>query len=418
MDIKINKELKDLIPPLSQDEYRLLEESIINEGCRDKLITWNDTIVDGHNRYEICKKNGIPFKTEDRDFENFDAVKVWMIDNQKGRRNLTDGWKWELAQTRKAILEQKGKENLKTNIGDNQRLSIIDKGKKHNTREELASELGWSTGKVAMADKVWKEAKPEVKEKIKSGETSINQAYKEIKKEKKQKNLEQKKKQYIEESTKEVINKPVIKITDAITFLNEFKDDSIDLLITDPPYMTDVDNIHKFTADWLTIAIDKLKVSGRAYICAGAYPQEIYAFLNVLTKQKKFIVDNPLIWTYRNTLGVTPKMKYNLNYQLIWHLYSDESDELDTSVTNEMFSVQDISAPDGRQGNRLHKWQKPDELARRLIRHSTKKGDLVVDCFSCTGTFLIEASRLGRIATGCEISKENAEIAKQRGCDV
>ena len=418
MELKIEPELKALIPPLTNDEYRLLEESIISEGCRDKLIVWDDTIIDGHNRYEICKKNGIPFQVEDRDFESFDAVKVWMIDNQKGRRNLTDGWKWELAQARKALLADKGKENLKTNIGEGQRLSTIDKGKEHDTRKELATELGWSTGKVAMADKVWKEAKPEMKEQVKSGEVSINQAYSAIKKEQKAEELQKKKTEYTEQSKKEVQNKPIIEITDAVSFLTEFEDGSIDLLITDPPYKTDVDDIHRFTADWLTIAIDKINKGGRAYICSGAYPEEIYAFLNVLLKQSKFNVDSPIIWTYRNTLGVTPKMKYNLNYQVIWHLYSDESPELDTSVTNEMFSVQDINAPDGRQGNRLHKWQKPDELARRIIRHSTKENDLVVDCFSCTGTFLIEAARLGRISHGCEINKEYAKIAEERGCTI
>ena len=81
-----------------------------------------------------------------------------MIDNQKGRRNLTDGWKWELAQTRKTILAERGRENLKLSegrgaIGEKKPLSTIDKPfTEHNTRDELAKELGWSTGKVAMAD--------------------------------------------------------------------------------------------------------------------------------------------------------------------------------------------------------------------------------------------------------------------------
>lgn len=177
--LKIDQDLKDLIPPLSSDEYATLEKSILDEGCRDKIITWNDTIVDGHNRYEICTKHNLPYSTEDRDFESTDSVKVWMIDNQKGRRNLTDGWKFELAQARKAILAEKGKKNK---LGKGKVLSTIDKT---NTREEIAKDLGWSTGKVGMADKVWKEAKPEIKEKIKSGEISFNQAYNDIKKEQK-----------------------------------------------------------------------------------------------------------------------------------------------------------------------------------------------------------------------------------------
>ena len=207
MKLNINEELRELIPPLSMDEYRLLEDSIINEGCREKIITWNDTIVDGHNRYEICTKNGILFDVEERDFQSIDRVKVWMIDNQKGRRNITDGWKWELAQIRKDILLKKGKENLKTNIGDGQRLSIVDKGKEHNTQAEIAKDLGWSTGKVAMADKVWKKATPEIKEKVKSGDVSINQAYNEVKKSEKI----QERKEYIKKQKEEIETQEIIK---------------------------------------------------------------------------------------------------------------------------------------------------------------------------------------------------------------
>jgi 2-polyprenyl-3-methyl-5-hydroxy-6-metoxy-1,4-benzoquinol methylase len=75
-----------------------------------------------------------------------------------------------------------GKENLKTNVGgEHVGLSIVDKGT-HNTRDTIANDLGWSTGKVAMADKVWKDATPEIKEQVLSGDVSINQAYKDIKK--------------------------------------------------------------------------------------------------------------------------------------------------------------------------------------------------------------------------------------------
>jgi len=78
--------------------------------------------------------------------------------------------------------------------------------------------------------------------------------------------------------------------------------------------------------------------------------------------------------------------------------------------------VQDISAPDGRQGDRYHAWQKPLDIADRFIRHSTKQGDTVLDPFACTGTFLIAAAKLGRIASGCDISAENITIAEGRGC--
>jgi len=58
-------------------------------------------------------------------------------------RNLTDGQKWELAQDKKEILLEKGRENLKYGGLDKKGLSIVDKGlEKHNTREEIAKDLG------------------------------------------------------------------------------------------------------------------------------------------------------------------------------------------------------------------------------------------------------------------------------------
>jgi hypothetical protein len=201
-------------------------------------------------------------------------------------------------------------------------------------------------------------------------------------------------------------------------FAYRFENNSVDLLFTDPPYSTDIDNIQEFAENWLGLFLPKIKDSGRAFICIGAYPIEINAYMNILLKQDRFIVDNPLIWTYKNTLGQTPNMKYNLNYQMILHLYSKDSKPLDKSITGEMFSVMEINAPDGRQGNRLHTWQKPDELAERLIRHSTNEGDIIIDPFACTGTFCLMAAKMNRETAGCDISAENLEIAKGRGCNV
>ncbi len=95
-----------------------------------------------------------------------------------------------------------------------------------------------------------------------------------------------------------------------------------------------------------------------------------------------------------------------------------ESPSLDCPLTAEQWAVQDINAPDGRLGNRYFKWQKPDELAERFIRHTTKKGDFVLDCFAGAGTFLLASTRLGRKAAGCDIDKDAIDIACNRGCHI
>ena len=63
MDIIVNEELKAYIDPLTPEEHAALERSILTEGCRDALVLWGDVLVDGHNRYGICQKHGLPFNT-------------------------------------------------------------------------------------------------------------------------------------------------------------------------------------------------------------------------------------------------------------------------------------------------------------------------------------------------------------------
>lgn len=85
----IDEEFKNLCPPLQQEEYEALEASLLAEGCRDSLVTWDDILIDGHNRLEICSKHGIEYKTVAREFPGREAVADWIDANQLGRRNLT-----------------------------------------------------------------------------------------------------------------------------------------------------------------------------------------------------------------------------------------------------------------------------------------------------------------------------------------
>lgn len=87
--LKINNKFRDLIPPLSADEFSQLEKNIMAQGCRDAIITWRGVIIDGHNRYNICTKHGISYKTEEMSFGSRKKAILWIAENQLGRRNLS-----------------------------------------------------------------------------------------------------------------------------------------------------------------------------------------------------------------------------------------------------------------------------------------------------------------------------------------
>lgn len=421
MDIKVRQDFKSLIPPLTSEEYEGLEQSIIKEGCRDAVVLWQDIIIDGHNRYDICTKHCIEFKTTFKDFNNERDVKEWMILNQFGRRNISAYDRSKLALQLKPIIAEKAKENQKIYGGNQYERAGLQKSAKVqpiDTRAELAKQAGVSHDTIHKVEVIEQKATPEIKEKLQRQEISINKAFQDIKKEEKQEKLLQKKEDNKELDKSGIKEVPIVHHESFEDFLNKLDDNVADLLITDPPFSTDIDDITSFANRWLPLALSKVNKSGRGYICIGAYPEELKAYIDIFLKQDKFILDNPLIWTYRNTLGVTPKRKYNLNYQVILHFYSKDSADLDTSITNEMFSVQDINAPDGRIGDRFHKWQKPNELARRLIQHSSKEGDIVIDPFCGSGAFLVQAGKMNRIADGCDIDIEAINLCKERGCYV
>ena len=52
--LRIDPEFESLVPPLSDDEFKQLEENIVEAGmCYDPIITWDGVIIDGHNRWKI-----------------------------------------------------------------------------------------------------------------------------------------------------------------------------------------------------------------------------------------------------------------------------------------------------------------------------------------------------------------------------
>ncbi len=109
MNINIDPQFKSLIPPLAMEEFRLLEASILAEGCRDPLVVWDGTLVDGHNRHDICTRHSIQFKTVEKKFPDRDAAADWIDANQLGRRNLSpDSFKLLLGRRYNRVKKREG----------------------------------------------------------------------------------------------------------------------------------------------------------------------------------------------------------------------------------------------------------------------------------------------------------------------
>lgn len=85
----IDKQFQNLIPPLKEDEFEQLEENMKQYGCREPICVCKNTIIDGHNRYQICTKHNIPFYTQEINFSTREEITIWICANQLGRRNIS-----------------------------------------------------------------------------------------------------------------------------------------------------------------------------------------------------------------------------------------------------------------------------------------------------------------------------------------
>ena len=182
--MKIDVEFQSLIPPLTYEEKKMLEESILSEGCRDAIVVWNDTIIDGHNRYEICTKHGIPFETVNREFESRNEVIEWIIKNQFGRRNLPMHERARLALRLKSVIAEKAKSNkqeaankMNLIVGNNVSAEICENVLPIDTREEIAKAAGVSHDTIAKVEKIEEAAPAPVVQASRKGDISVNAAY-------------------------------------------------------------------------------------------------------------------------------------------------------------------------------------------------------------------------------------------------
>ena len=137
-ELKINPELQALIPPLTSEEYQQLTDNILAEGIREAILTWNGTIVDGHNRYAIAQEFGIPFTTKAIEFSNLNECKEWMIRNQFGRRNLQAFQRSVLALELEQVFREKAKANQAIQYKGSSLPKISAEVKPIETRQELA----------------------------------------------------------------------------------------------------------------------------------------------------------------------------------------------------------------------------------------------------------------------------------------
>ena len=134
--LKIDVEFKNLIRPLSREEYAQLESSLVIDGCRDPIIIWGGTIIDGHDQYEICNRLHIPFIIQEMAFDERKDAIGWICENQLNHRNLSE-------ETRKYLIgrlyEAEKIVGYPRKTDDHKQYSKLQNPESNSSSDELAS---------------------------------------------------------------------------------------------------------------------------------------------------------------------------------------------------------------------------------------------------------------------------------------
>jgi len=178
---QVDPEFKALMPPLTQEEYQQLEQNILaKRKCHDAIVLWDNTIVDGFNRFCICVEHGIEFEVKEMNFVSRDDAKVWIIENQLGRRNLNAAQRIELALCKEEVLRTKAKENLSKGGGDRKSPSpkrTTLSGEPIDVQKALAKEAAVGNGTVQRYMQIKESGKPQLLEQVQNGELKIGTAH-------------------------------------------------------------------------------------------------------------------------------------------------------------------------------------------------------------------------------------------------
>lgn len=225
--------------------------------------------------------------------------------------------------------------------------------------------------------------------------------------------------------------------SDALNALKDIQSNSVDLIVTDPPYNLNKDygntkdkmefeSYLDFSRKWLLECKRVLKDTGTLYVFMG---MRYIAYLYIILEQElEFDFSNWITWYYTQGIGKTKGFSPRHDDILMF-----------TKSKNFTFNLDDVRIPQkyyrsvnnmrgANPGNvwefshvhfcntnrEQHPTQKPEALYERMILASSNKNDVVLDPFVGSGTCLRVCQQLGRNCIGIDINEKYIEMAKNR----
>jgi len=376
MELKIKKSFRDLIPKLRDDELKELEKSVLSEGIRDPLCTWNGFIIDGHHRHELAGKHGLKFKVKKMKFDNEEAAKIWILTNQLSRRNITMFVRAEL----QLELEDLHKVNAKL-INESISPKLFGLGHdlkelKTDTRKEIAKAAGVSHGYIFTVKQI-KNKNPSEKtlSDLRNNKVTAGKILKEMKREEAKVEREE----TFSKTAKRYKPSQDIKIINADFYswcATNLDDDSVDLILTDPPYPKE------FLYLWDQLG--EVAARGKHLSYCWMIALQHKGATQVVHPRRVVCTWKPVIVYRKGTPG-----KFNIDVEAVVDSISDDYRE-----------------------KGFHEWGQGETAVAYLMRKLSKPADLVLDPFVGGGTTLVVAQTMKRKCIGIEIDEKYMDVIK------
>ena len=433
----------ELFPMMDAEALQALADDIREHGQREPVILYHGAVLDGRNRLRACELAGVEPRFVTVESEEVVDPIAFVLSLNRHRRHLTP------AQVAVLIVDvsdmyavaaaERMRATLRVGTVAPAGINLIPTGnapERNNDGRALvqaAKELGGGVSSASTMSSV-KRVAPEVFAAVKSGAIERVTDAKRIAAMPAEQRAEvlvrvasgeEPRRAALDIKAAEIRSRisaqssgdpcePRIHHGDGLEWMRSLPNSGADVLITDPLYSSDIEDIAAYARAWLPLAWSKVKPTGRAYVFIGSYPKEVAAYLAVCAEHG-VPVEQLLIWSYTNTMGPRPKMRYFLNYQTVLYIVGPDAAPLDCELLTELCAAREEYHP-ARSAERVYQWQKPAEIVEAYIRHSTRPGDLVIDPFAGSGTTMVCAAKLGRRSIGCEINSDVVVIAEGRGC--
>lgn len=422
-NLEIMPEIERALFPLQSEELAALEASVLAEGIRDPLVVWRREgrliLVDGHHRYKIAQKHNLTFEVVEREFGCLEEVWAWVDMNQLGRRNLTD--------EQRALVRGRMYERMKRNRILNLKQYQAPKAQidtSEDTAQNLAAKFGVGVATIKRdaaftraVELVQREA-PEAAARILRGEvrdalTALPRLVElppEVQRGAIQKiaaseankisvAISMAKRENLVKQTRDFEDGDLYRLLcrDIRELVNELEPESVDAIVTDPPYseryLALYEELAKLAARVLKPGGSLLVLTGQMYLPQVLQLMTPYISYHwVLSYQVPGA--NSKCWPQKVLIGWKP---------VLWFVRGTYQGRRIYDVVNSE-----------RRDKEFHEWGQSVSGMQALVERVSVPGALVLDPFVGGGATAVAAVTMGRRFIGSDVSPEAIAVTRAR----